>query len=145
MNIYEYLKKDHQKVSTLFKEIKNTDSITDQEVFFAELKEELLLHAESEHATFYKALKSYPKTKEIVQHADKEHAKMKKYLDKLSVCPNDDEKWLVLLNELKDSIEHHVKEEENEMFKKARSLLDKKTEKKLVDDIEELKKKLKNN
>ncbi|OJX09534.1 MAG: hypothetical protein BGO77_05095 [Caedibacter sp. 37-49] len=143
MDIYMYLKKDHQKVTTLFNEIENSDSISNKESLFSQLKEELLLHAESEHATFYKALKSYPETKDIVQHADKEHAEVKASLDKISSCPSNDEEWLVLLDELKDSVEHHIKEEEGEMFNKARSLLDEKTEKKLVDDIEELKKKLK--
>ncbi|OJX03724.1 MAG: hypothetical protein BGO76_00160 [Caedibacter sp. 38-128] len=142
MNIYTYLKKDHQKVAALFDEIINANSQTKRESFFRDLKKELLLHAESEHATFYKALKSYPETKEIVQHADKEHAEVKEYLDRISDCSRENAEWLVLVGELKHSVEHHVEEEESEMFKKARSVLDEETEKRLVNDMEGYKEKL---
>jgi hypothetical protein len=43
---------------------------------------------------------------------------------------------------LKHSVEHHVDEEESEMFKKARSVLDEETEKRLVNEMEEYKEKL---
>lgn len=142
MNIYAYLKKDHEKVATLFDEIMHSDSKTKRESFFKELKEELLLHAEAEHHTFYKALKSHPETKEIVQHADKEHTEVKDYLARLDDCSNDTKEWLILLGELKHSVEHHVREEENDMFKKARNILDDETEKKLVDDMKKFKEKL---
>lgn len=142
MNIYTYLKKDHQKVATLFDEIINTHSQKKRETLFNELKEELLLHAEAEHATFYKVLKSYPETKEIVQHADKEHAEVKEYLDKISGCSSVNAEWLVLVGELKHSVEHHVEEEESEMFKKARNVLDEEMEKNLVNDMKEYKEKL---
>jgi len=142
MNIYTYLKKDHQKVASLFEEIIKMDSKVKRDSLFAELKQELILHADSEHATFYKALKLHPEIKEIVQHADKEHAEVKNYLANLSECPSDSIKWMVLLGELKYSVEHHVKEEEGEMFKKAKQVIDAETEKKLAEEMEAFKKKI---
>ncbi len=93
MNIYSYLKKDHQKVATLFDKVIHANTKISRKTLFEELKEELLLHAESEHHTFYKALKSYPETKEIVQHGDKEHSEVKNYLARLDEREKDSKEW----------------------------------------------------
>lgn len=142
MNIYTYLKEDHQKVAALFEKIIENEHKAKRELLFSELKKELLLHSEAEHATFYKALRSHAETKEIVRHADKEHAEVKDYLENLSEGPTDSIKWMVLLGELKYSVEHHVEEEEGEMFKKAKQVIDKEKEKKLVEEMESFKEKI---
>ncbi len=77
MNNYNYLKKDHKKVSTLFKKILSASSPKVREKIFLEIKKELELHADPEHLTFYKALAKKSKGKDDAKHGDKEHKEIK--------------------------------------------------------------------
>jgi hemerythrin superfamily protein len=97
MDIYNYLKKDHQKVAELFEHIIAEKNNKTRQKLFQELKQELLLHAETEHETFYQALKKNPDTKDMIKHADKEHAEVESYLQKLSELPIKSDEWLILL------------------------------------------------
>ncbi len=141
MTIYSYLKKDHEKVAILFEDIIKTSSDAKRDTLFIELKKELIVHADAEHATFYKSLKKHEETKELAMHADKEHAEVKAYLSKLSEIPSKNNQWMVLLGELKYAVEHHVKEEERDMFAKAKKVLDKETEAELLKQMEAFKEK----
>jgi hypothetical protein len=141
MNIYTYLKQDHEKVASLFKQIIATENISEREDFFAELQQELTIHADAENATFYKELKKHPETKELIQHATKEHNEVKDFLASLEDMEAGSSEWLVQLGELKHSVEHHVEEEEKKIFKEARKVLTKEIEKDLLEKIEAFKEK----
>jgi hemerythrin superfamily protein len=143
MDIYTYLKKDHQTVADLFDKILSTKSISKRRTWFEEVKNELLLHAESENATFYAALKEHEETEEIAGHAEKEHAEVKDYLEKLSRLSIEGEKWMEQLGELKHSVTHHVAEEEGEIFEGAKKVLNKEQAKQLAIDMEAAKERLK--
>ena len=66
------------------------------------------------------------------QHAEKEHVEVEEYLAKLSRLSIDGEKWMEQFGELKHAVSHHVKEEEEEIFEKAKQVLNKEQEKQLV-------------
>jgi len=142
MNIYTYLKKDHEKVEMLFEDIIEASSYPKREQLFNQLKEELLVHAKSEHNTFYKTLKKYEDLKELIKHADKEHAEIENYLEQLSSLSSKEAKWLVLLGELKYSVQHHVKEEEGNIFSHAKKVLSKEDAQVLVEQMEKAKEKI---
>lgn len=139
MNIYNYLKKDHLKVSELFESILSTKSIAKREKLFEEVKNELLLHSKAEDSTFYAALKEHEETQDIIQHAEEEHQEVEDYLKKLSRLSIESEKWMEQFGELKHSVTHHVKEEEEEIFEKAKKVLNKDQEKQLALDMDEIK------
>lgn len=141
MNIYNYLKKDHALVAQLFEQIISEESSVKRSKLFEELKENLILHAETEHKTFYKALKAFEETKDLIKHADKEHTEVKDYLAQISEISLDDDLWLEQVGELKHAVEHHVQEEEEEIFKKAKQVLDKNQEQDLASEMEALKQK----
>lgn len=132
MNIYNYLKKDHIKVSELFESILSTKSMSKRQKLFEEVKEELLLHSKTENATFYAALKEFEETEDLIQHAEKEHVEVEEYLAKLSRLSIDGEKWMEQFGELKHAVSHHIKEEEEEIFEKAKQVLNKEQEKQLA-------------
>jgi hypothetical protein len=72
MNIYLYLKKkDHKKVKGFLEQIMMVKSNQKREALFKEVSAEIQLQAQSEHDTFYKALKAHPESKEESQHSDK--------------------------------------------------------------------------
>lgn len=139
MDIYSYLKKDHRKVSDLLKKVLATENIRQREEILAKINDELLLHAETEQATFYAALLNKPEMRERIQEAEDEHKEMKGYLKKLSKTSAEDEMWLELFGEFKHAVEHHVREEEGQIFEKARKLLDENEARWLAERMDTLK------
>ena len=144
MLIYDYLKKDHQKVSALFKKIIAATTGKARELLFLEVKKELELHADPEHNTFYKALSKSTKGMEDAEHGDEEHDEIKDALAKLSRIPVASlSKWLVQFGELKYIVEHHVEDEETKMFKDAKAVISTAEANQLSVEMEELKTKMK--
>ena len=143
MNIYNYLKKDHRTVAELFDKILSSKSSNKRQLLFQEVANELLIHAETENATFYAALKKHEETAELIEHAEKEHAEVKKYISKISGLSIESEKWLEQFGEFKHSVTHHVEEEEGDIFEKAKKVLSSEQANQLAKDMDALKNKLK--
>ena len=125
MDAFALLKADHEKVAGMLETIENTTdrALKGREEVFAQLKEELDLHARIEEEIFYPALEEMEETREIALEAYEEHLLVKQLLGELQAEPKDTEEWTAKFTVLKESIEHHVEEEEGEMFKKARRVL----------------------
>ena len=62
-------------------------------------------------------------TRDITLEAFEEHRLVKQLLGELESLDKGEEKWTAKFTVLKENIEHHVEEEEDEMFKKARKVL----------------------
>ena len=123
MDAFELLKNDHAKVSKLFDQIEPaTDAATRQQLF-AQLKQELDVHAHIEETILYPALKAAAETRDITEEAYEEHQEVKDLLNELEATPADNEEWSDMIMELRENVEHHVEEEEGEMFTKAREVL----------------------
>jgi hemerythrin superfamily protein len=71
-----------------------------------------------------------------------EHHVVKMLLNELGSVPVDTEQWTAKFKVLKENVEHHVEEEEGEMFQKARQVLDEDEINSLGEQMEELKKQL---
>ena len=100
-------------------------AIKTREELFTQLKAELDLHASIEEEIFYPALEETEETRDIALEAYEEHRLVKQLLTELAAEPKDTEEWTAKFTVLKENIEHHVEEEEGEMFKKARQALSK--------------------
>jgi hemerythrin superfamily protein len=87
VDIYNYLKKDHRKVSSLFQDIIAAEDDVEREHLFLLVMQELELHADSEHDTFYQALSKSSKGEKDAQHGDEEHDEIKKAISALSKIP----------------------------------------------------------
>ena len=125
MNAFELLKKDHKKVSDLFAKLDETTErgVKTREELFAQLKQELDVHARIEEQIFYPAIKEAEETHEITLEAIEEHNVVKQLLSELETLPVSEETWTAKLTVLKENVEHHVEEEEDEMFPKAKKVL----------------------
>src|SRR5690606_16405664 len=142
MDIYNYLKKDHRRVSKLIEQIVEEENIDHRLNLFLKVQEELELHADPEDKTFYQALRKNSKGKKLIEHAEEEHDGIKSALKMINkVDPNDIALWFVALGQLKQIVEHHVKEEEGEIFKSSKKILSAKRAKELPEEMEELKNK----
>ena len=142
MDIYNYLKEDHQKVSDLMDKVLAARSATRREELFEEIKKELTLHSETEQATFYAALEGQEPTEERIEDAEEEHDEITQYLEKLSTMKADSPKWMECFGEFKHAVSHHVKEEEEEerIFEKAKKVLSKQDAQNLAREMDALKK-----
>lgn len=123
MDIYEYLKKDHAKVDGLFKQFEDCDDPEEQAQLVSMLTEELILHAESEQNTFYKALEKFNDSRDEAIHGLKEHKEIEDKLEEISNEEEGSDEWEEKVVELKEIVQHHVKEEEGEMFNVAKKHL----------------------
>src|SRR6267142_6651228 len=122
MNAFTLLKEDHEKVADLLERIDSTTErgIKTREDLFKRLKNELDVHTRIEETIFYPALEEEEETRDITLEAFEEHRLVKQLLSELESMDKVDEQWTAKFTVLKENIEHHVEEEEDEMFKKAR-------------------------
>lgn len=125
MDIFDTLKSDHERVKALMKKIADgsNGAIRTREQTFLQLKEDLLAHSKVEEAVFYAAVKGNKNIKENILEALNEHHIIELLVAELDSMPKDSEHWKAKFTFLRETVEHHVKEEESEMFEKARKLI----------------------
>ena len=141
MNAFQLLKEDHKKVSGIFQELEPTTERAEKtrEGLFGKLKQELDIHARIEESIFYPAIKQAAETRQIVLEGFEEHHVIKLLLKELESMPVDTEQWAAKLKVLQENVEHHVEEEEGEMFQKARDVLEEERINQLGAQMEEMK------
>ena len=122
MDAFELLMNDHRKVSEIFDRMESGEASLRRELF-PRLKRELEIHAHVEETIFYPALKEHEETRELVAEAYDEHAAVKDLLSEMETMTPGDGGWDDLLAELRENVEHHVEEEEGELFEQARLVL----------------------
>src|SRR5215212_11213492 len=144
MNAFQLLKEDHQKVSGIFQQLEPTTERAEKTrtELFAKLNEELTIHTKIEEAIFYPSIKRAAETREIVLEGFEEHHVVKMLLKELESLPVDTEQWTAKLKVLQENVEHHVEEEEQEMFQKARQVLSEEDINRLGAQLEEMKQQL---
>lgn len=144
MNAFQLLKEDHQKVSGLFQQIEPTTERAEKTrtELFAQLKQELDIHARIEETIFYPSIKRAAETREVVLEGFEEHHVIKMLLKELEAMPVDTEQWAAKIKVLQENVEHHVEEEEGEMFQKARDVLSEDDINRLGEQMQEMKKQL---
>ena len=125
MDAIALLKADHVKVKALLRELEPTTerAVKTRTELFEKIKTELTIHEIIEEEIFYPTLKQHPRAKEIVLEGYEEHDVVNILLGELSALPVDDETWGAKASVMSENVEHHIEEEEGDMFKKARQVL----------------------
>ena len=126
MDAIQLLKDDHDMMKEMLTELDSTTErgTKTREALFAKVREELTVHEAIEEEIFYPALKEHPKAKELVLEAYEEHGVVDMIMAEIEGVPFDDERWGAKFTVMKENIEHHIEEEEKEMFKQARDVFD---------------------
>lgn len=126
MDAMSLLKEDHRKVKKMLAELEPTTErgVKTREELFTRLKQELVVHEAIEEEIFYPALKEHPKTKEIALEGYEEHHVVDTVMAEIEGVAYDDEKWGAKFSVMKENLEHHIEEEEGEMFKQAKQVFD---------------------
>jgi len=142
MDIYTYLKKDHDKVKKLMTQITEATTPEDRKELFDVMSAELLLHSSTEEQTFYRSLEDRggKQLQEKAGHAEEEHDEIETLIQQLRKSSPEESSWLITFGTLKHAVEHHVEEEEGEIFEKARKILSENQSERLAEEMDMLKK-----
>jgi hemerythrin superfamily protein len=116
MDALDVLKSDHERVSSLYRQIKAAGS-ADRAMLLDQIKNELLIHTHIEESVFYPAFKNYPDCQDIVARSYNEHREIKSLLGNVDAGRPD------LLDEVMSKVQAHVQEEEGEFFVKVRKIM----------------------
>jgi hemerythrin superfamily protein len=137
MDALELLKEDHQKVKQLFNEAEEAEGDSKKrKQLFDQIDTELEIHTYIEETVFYPAMEQHDELKEMVAEAREEHEEVKTLLEEMESLAADDEAFDSKLQLLIENVEHHAEEEEEEMFPKAREILDERALEQLGKELE---------
>ncbi|MDI3507344.1 MAG: hypothetical protein PWQ69_1324 [Methanomicrobiaceae archaeon] len=117
--ILELIEDDHDLIRVLFDEIEHDPDSRD--VRCITLHRELLAHLLAEEATLYPRLREA--APEEVEVALDEHVTIRERLERFKVVPEGDEAWIEALDDLRDWVEAHFAQEEEDIFARARHYL----------------------
>ncbi|MBA2325223.1 MAG: hemerythrin domain-containing protein [Actinobacteria bacterium] len=123
MDAIALLKNDHQTVSKLFKQFENLGehATTSKQGLVTKITEELTTHAYIEETIFYPfARERVPDVEDDVKEGIEEHHVLKVTMAELAAMSPDDEEYDAKVTVLKEVVEHHVEEEEDDWFPKVR-------------------------
>lgn len=117
------LEDDHDKVTALFDrfdKIKDGRASKEKETIVAEVCRDLTIHTAIEEEIFYPAIKAAVADDDMMNEAVVEHDGAKSLIHELEGMDAADEMFNAKVTVLAEYIKHHVKEERDEMFPKAR-------------------------
>lgn len=121
-DIFSLIEADHRKAEALLADLesaKNKEALK----IFSELYKELNLHAKVEEYVFYPAMREYEEAAQHIEEAESEHNSVEILLEQMRNLKPGDEEFQIKLKYLKDSISHHVEEEESEIFEVVRKVM----------------------
>ena len=124
MKATQLLKDQHREVKELFGQIQNTEDAEGRHDLMEQIAERLQTHMRIEEAIFYPAVQEAAggKNEEMVPEAYEEHHVVKLVLDELPHVDPEDERFTAKMTVLSELVDHHVQEEEKELFKVAEKL-----------------------
>lgn len=118
MNIQDVLRMDHTKVNTLFVELNGTDDPQKIQEYFGQIYKDLTAHSLAEEEVVYPAVRPYY---EETQELYDEQSEIKTLLDEIKAISPSSPEFKGKVNNLKDVVMHHVRQEENDVFAKVRA------------------------
>jgi iron-sulfur cluster repair protein YtfE (RIC family) len=125
-SIYSVLAREHKDIQRIFEEIfKKQKDFSDE---FRQLQERIVSHLQGEEQYFYPILGGFADLKSLILEAFEEHRISKVILNELKDTDYDDEEFLPKLKVLKELLEHHISEEEQEIFPESQKKLSKEQE-----------------
>lgn len=115
------LKSDHRTVEDLFEDYEKARKSERKQTLAAKICEELTIHAELEEKAFYPQVQAaLGDDRDLVAEARVEHASLKWLIAQLQKESPDSELYEAKMTVLREYVDHHVKEEEKQMFPKVR-------------------------
>jgi hemerythrin superfamily protein len=116
------LKTDHDTVKDLFEQFEKADAPASKRKITRQAVTELKVHAAIEEEIFYPAVRQQMDDKDLMNEADEEHHVAHVLIAELDGMDGTEDHYNAKFTVLAENVRHHIKEEEGEMFPKARSL-----------------------
>lgn len=120
MDAIRLLTEDHRRIDALFAKFETLKEETAKSTIVQQLYEEFNVHAQIEETIFYPAFGKATKDQDKVNEALEEHREVKQLFNDLVQGKQTDQSLTNKVSKLKELIQHHVGEEESEMFPEAR-------------------------
>jgi len=136
------LKQDHKNVRALLKKLEAAEEGDKRLELFSQIETELKIHTQIEEEIFYPAFHQSAqgeKDEHLFYEAVEEHHVVDMVLPEVRDTDENSDEFAAKAKVLKDLVEHHAKEEETEMFPKARKLMDSSELKELGQQLEQRK------
>jgi len=115
MRALDLLRADHRHLQSLFERLRQSGDFGERRELFEEIRDSLELHADLEERVFYPVFRQNPEWTEVIEEALEDHRLMSEMTLELGAV-HDTEDFNDLLDELMESIEDHLFEEEQELF-----------------------------
>jgi len=138
MDALDLIKRDHKRLRKLLEETLEAEG-AEREERLDHLRTELVAHERMEEEVLYPRLRDEKKTHEPVLEGYEEHHVADVILDELLDVPPETDLWKAKVKVLKKNVEHHMAEEEDELFKGARASLDREELNRLGERMEQIK------
>jgi hemerythrin superfamily protein len=136
MNAIEMLKQQHREVEALFAQFKKAKSAGPQRKIFEQIADALAVHATIEEKHFYPSVKKKA-TEDLLLESLEEHLEIKRVIADLLVLDAKDPTFEAKVTVLEEDVQHHVGEEEKELFPKVEKLFDEETLEAIAEAMEE--------
>lgn len=142
---FKAITKDHDEVKELMQKLtKSSDgAVKTREKLFLALKKELVPHVKAEEVAFYPALMNNKESRKHTLEAIEEHGLTEMVLNQLETLPVEDEVWSAKMKVLQELVEHHMEEEEDELFELAEEEINKDDFKQIMQAFQKEKEKVK--
>lgn len=138
MDCLQLLKDEHDEVKKLFKQLEKAEGAQAQRIW-GQINTKLSLHEELEETLFYPQLKKDERAKDIILEAYQEHHVMDILIEEINGLKASDEEFEPKTKVLQENTEHHIEEEEGELFPKVRKIWDVEKRKEVGAKMEEMK------
>ncbi|MBA96044.1 MAG: hemerythrin domain-containing protein [Sulfitobacter sp.] len=123
-SIYDAIKADHETHRTLLNAIAETSGdSTDRQRSWQEFYTDVKSHAAAEEETFYSKLMHETWGQDAARHSVSEHKELDDLMEELNEADMSSSGWLVKFKKLKHDYEHHMDEEEADVFKRAKEVI----------------------
>ena len=125
MTIYELICKDHAHHRELLNKLaQSTGDSEDRREAWDAFYYDVKAHAAAEEETFYSRLMADPSGQDDARHSVSEHKEMDDIIEELQAMDFSSSAWLTRFKTLKHDYEHHMDEEEKDIFEKAQKVFD---------------------
>jgi len=120
-DIFTRLKQDHDRHREMLDRVAETEGDSkERRETFEKLRIDVSAHANAEEQSLYAEMLSRPDLQDKGRHSVAEHKEAKDYFEDLVDMDFDSSGWLTRFKTLKEQLEHHMDEEEDEIFVAAR-------------------------
>lgn len=143
MDIYQVLKNDHDELKVLVDELVNLKEDDDYRFILIDQISDLLIpHSRAEESVFYNSLRAVNADKKITFHGFQEHLEVEGQLRQLQIKDKLSLDWKATAEKLRNSLLHHIEDEETEIFAEARAAFTKQESDAMGDAFVQLKAKV---